>query len=370
VAPTDLKHGLAAPAVGRLGRALRKADPSFPLAAFKRSATRGLGQLELKDRVRHVTAALSKHLPSDFDDAVELALAAAEHWDPGDPDDPLRGFAAWPLIDWVPEAGIAQVDTSLEALRKLTGLFTAEFAIRPFLLTETDKTLRHLRKWLRDPEPQVRRLISEGTRPRLPWAPRLPMFQRDPSPVLALLERLRDDPAEYVRRSVANNLNDISKDHPDRVVQVATRWMKGASHERSWIVKHALRSLIKQGNHGAQEALGFTTRPQVDATLQISPKSLHIGETLNIKVQLRSRARTAQRLVVDYLVHYRKANGTTAPKVFKLRVVELKPGQQLQIEAKRSLAPRSTRRLYPGEHAVELLVAGRATGRQSFRLRA
>jgi 3-methyladenine DNA glycosylase AlkC len=256
----------------------------------------------------------------------------------------------------------------MKALKKLTSLFSAEFAVRPFLLQDTGRALGHLRGWLHDPDEHVRRLISEGTRPRLSWGCQLPMFRDDPGPVIELLTHLRDDPAEYVRRSVANNLNDIAKDHPATVVKVCRAWMKGASDQRRWIIRHGLRTLVKKGDKGALKVLGYTTEPKVEVQLELSTKSLKIGSDLIIEVKLASTARRTQKLVVDYVVHHQRAGGKTTPKVFKLRSLDLGPDESVHLQKKHSFAPRTVRRYYPGKHTVELMVGGRSFGRRSFTL--
>ena len=368
-----MKDGLGRDAVRRLATALASVDSTFDAAAFQRRAIRGLGKLELKARVAHVVDALRVHLPPDFADARPIALAAGADFPAGDPDDPLRGFAAWPLIDWIAvHAGTEHArhfDDAVDALRSLTGLFTAEFAIRPFLLADTKRAMVHVTRWTRDPEDTVRRLASEGVRPRLPWAQRLPMFQQEPAPVLRILERLKDDPSESVRRSVANNLNDIAKDHPDRVVQVARKWSRGRRKERAWIIRHATRTLVKEGHPGALAVLGYTARPQVQVELALSPARMKLGSSLTLQLALHSRAHGDQRLVVDYAIHHRKANGTLAPKVFKLRNLDLAAGETLTIEKRHVIRAISTRRYYAGEHAVEILVNGKPQARSAFHLR-
>ncbi len=363
-----MKDGLDEPALDRLVEAMILSWPAFDGPRFKREALSGLDDLELKDRVRHIIAVLNRFLPEDYPSALKIVVRAGGHFPRGRPGDALAGFAAWPLIDWVPEHGLNHFDPSLKALKKLTSLFSAEFAVRPFLLQDADRALGHLRGWLDDPDEHVRRLVSEGTRPRLPWGCQLPMFRDDPGPVIELLTRLRDDPAEYVRRSVANNLNDIAKDHPAEVVRVCRVWMKGASDQRRWVIRHGLRTLVKQGDKGALKVLGYTTDPKVEAQLELSTKSMKIGGDMIIEVDLVSTARRTQKLVVDYVVHHQRAGGKTTPKVFKLRTLDLGPGESVILQKKHSFAPRTVRRYYPGKHTVELMVGGRSLGRRSFTL--
>ena len=361
-----MKDGLNGPALERLADAVSQAWPRFDDSGFLKVALDGLDDLELKDRVRHVIAVLNRFLPVAYPRALKIVVRAGGRFPPGRPGDSLAGFAAWPLIDWVPEYGLHDFDSSMKALKGLTSLFSAEFAVRPFLMADTARALGHLQGWIDDPDEHVRRLVSEGTRPRLPWGCRLPVFIEDPLPVIELLNRLKDDPSEYVRRSVANNLNDIAKDHPATVVKVCRVWKKGATAERDRIIRQGLRTLVKQGNPGALRVLGYTTDPEVSVALRLSAKTLKIGGDLSIEVALTSKASRTQKLVVDYVIHHVRANGKTTPKVFKLRSLDLEPGKSVSFTRKHSFAPRSVRRYYPGEHTVEILVGGRSAGRCSF----
>lgn len=190
-----MKDGLDAGAIERIVQAFAGADPGFEGRAFRQRALAGLERLELKQRVDHIRDALAACLPADPLRARRVVLMACDRFPPGNPDDPLRGFAAWPVIQWVPLALLDHPLEALETLRRITGLFSAEFAIRPFLARHWDLALPLLEEWTRDPSPAVRRLVSEGSRPRLPWGERLRALQQDPTPVLPLLEALRDDPA-------------------------------------------------------------------------------------------------------------------------------------------------------------------------------
>jgi 3-methyladenine DNA glycosylase AlkC len=363
-----MKDGLGASAVDRLARSLVSADPGFDAPEFRKRGLAGLGTLELKARVGHLTDALAKCLPDDYPRALEVVRQAGRAFPEGDPADPLNGFAAWPLVDWVAAYGLDHFDVSLEALRDLTGLFSAEFAVRPFLIHDAGRALVHFHRWTADPDEHVRRLASEGSRPRLPWGRQLPMFRADPAPVLPLLENLADDPSEYVRRSVANNLNDIAKDHPAVAVRVGRRWMKGAGPERTRLVRHALRTLVKQGDPGALKVLGFTSEPRVEASLTLEAKRVRIGDSLAFEIELVSSGARRQKLVIDYAVHHRRANGSCGRKVFKLRNASLDPGEVLKLRKSHSFAPRSVRRYYSGRYRIELLVGGRSLAEAFFDL--
>ena len=305
-------------AVISLAHALHSAHSDLPTEEFIAACLDGLQDMELKARVRHISAVIQRLIPASYPDALTIVTNAAKN--------ELPGFVAWPLLDWVETHGLDHPEISLAALRRMTSTFSAEFAIRPYLLQHTELCLQTLAAWTEDPDQHTRRLVSEGTRPRLPWGQRLPMFMADPAPVIALLERLKDDPEEYVRRSVANNLNDIAKDHPDLVATMGARWIESAPTERQRLVKHGLRTLIKQGHTGALEALGYTTRPRVEVAFRLDAADLHFGDDLLLHAEVLSRSRKTQKLVVDFAVHYRKANGSLAPKIFKWKVVDLPPG--------------------------------------------
>ena len=363
------KDKLNPAAVQTLAARFAAAAPDFDAAAFTAQGCDGLEALELKDRVRHIIAALQARLPEDYPAALEVILRVAAAWPPSDGSDPTAGFLAWPVIDYVGAFGLAHPEASLDGLRRVTHLFSAEFAIRPFLVEHQDLTLRRLEAWTGDDSEHVRRLVSEGTRPRLPWGLRLKAFQADPAPTLALLERLRDDPSDYVRRSVANHLNDVSKDHPQLALEVSARWLQDADDKRRWIVKHAPRGLLRARDPGALDLMGFGTAPEVVVeAFALDRERLRIGEALDFGCRLVSRAKASQALLIEYLVHHRKARGGTSPKAFRLAQFELAPGQERALEKSHSFRPVTTRRYYAGEHALELVINGQSFGRRSFRL--
>lgn len=367
--PQPMKDGLDRRAIARIAGAFERAEPGFDGAGFRRACGRGLDGLELKARVNHIATALRAHLPAHYPAALTVILRAAADWPPAAADDPFAVFAAWPMIDFVGLYGLDHPELSLAALMQLTPLFSAEFAIRPFLVRHSALTLATLAGWTGDPDADVRRLVSEGTRPRLPWGLRLKAFQADPRPTLALIETLKDDPAESVRRSVANHLNDVAKDHPDTVVAVCERWQTGASDQRRWIIRHATRSLIKAGHPGTLALLGFDGAPRVKVeALRLDPQTLAVGDTLALSFRVVSTATRPQRLVVDYIVHHRGANGALRPKVFKLKTLELAAGVNLALTKRHSFKPITTRRYYPGSQALEVVINGRSLARQTFQL--
>ena len=257
----------------------------------------------------------------------------------------------------------------MRANYELTKRFTAEFSIRPFITRYPKRTLALLRKWTKDPSDDVRRLVSEGTRPRLPWAPRLPEFQKDPGPVLGLLEELKDDPALYVRRSVANNLNDIGKDHPELLVETAAAWMKDADENRAWLIRHALRSAVKRGDVGALRVLGYgDAKGLIVEAAAIAPALARIGDKITVAFNVTNKGRQGRPVMVDFRIHYVKANGSTSPKVFKLKAIEIGPGDSVRVQKKVSVADMTTRKHYAGLHQVDAILNGEVKPIGSFNL--
>jgi 3-methyladenine DNA glycosylase AlkC len=271
----------------------------------------------------------------------------------------MAPFLYLPYAAYVRAHGAEHFEAGMAANDALTRRFTAEWSIRPFLERHPERTFARLAGWARDPSVHLRRLVSEGTRPRLPWAPRLRALVADPAPGLALLELLKDDPAEYVRRSVANHLNDVSKDHPALAVETCRRWLDGASPERRRLVRHALRTLVKAGHPGALALLGYGEPPRVEVLgARVEPARVRIGEAAVFRATLASRAAAPQALAVDLAVHFVKASGATRPKVFKGRVLDLPPRGRAEVAKRISFALHSTRTPNPGAHRVDLLVNG------------
>ncbi len=364
--------------VENMARHLGRVDPEFDREGFAAAALNGLDALELKERANHIKDALAGHLPPEFSRAVtgltrslarESVYLEPSSGDNSLRDDGLAGWAVMPMTLYVAEHGMNDVGLSLTALYDMTKRFTSEFAIRYFLRDHPEQTLAVMDKWIGDPNHHARRLVSEGTRPRLPWAMRLDRFIADPAPVIALLERLKDDPSDYVRRSVANNLNDISKDHPDLVARIAADWLTGASDERRKLVRHGCRSLIKAGHRDCLAAFGYG-EPEIRVDrFDAAPAEIRLGESVAIQATLASSSTRAQDLVIDYAVHHRKANGTASPKVFKWKTLKLEPGQTVSLEKRHPVKAITTRRYYDGDHEVRLLINGADVAGTRFALK-
>lgn len=347
--PGELKAIFNRSLVTDLAASFVRAHPKFAKDAFVRDAMRGLDDLELKDRVLHIMKAMHAHLPSRYPDALRVVV--------GSLGEETSAFKYWPHTMFVATYGTSAEDVarSLEAQRVLTERFSCEFSIRPFLELHPDATLAAMRAWVEDENHHVRRLVSEGTRPLLPWAPRVSWLQREPKRLLPFLEALKDDDSDYVRRSVANHLNDVAKAHPDLVCEVAERWL---TPKRRSLVRHALRTLVKRGHPRALAILGFGGKPRVTVRGRVTPSRVAIGGKTRIEVAVTSTTAQRQSLAVDLVVHFVKSRGTTGAKVFKLGEIELASRGTETLAKNVSIAVHTTRKPYPGKHRVEALVNG------------
>ncbi len=366
--PSDLKRFYNRQIVEEIGRDLQHAYPAFNYQAFVAECLSGLSRLELKARAWHIAEAMRHHLPAEYPQAAKVLLRSLPPADTPrhETGGSMDAFRYLPHVLFVSKYGLDDFEVSMNAQHELTKRFTAEFSVRAFFEKYPAATHGRFVEWARAPSVHGRRLVSEGSRPRLPWAPRLRAFQEDPAPVLVLLELLKDDPELYVRRSVANNLNDIAKDHPDVVIATCQRWAKdtkgiGPDSElnRRQIIRHALRSLVKQGHPGALAVLGFDAAPKVRVeNPKLTPKVVKIDEALHFSFDLASTVAKQQTRMVDYAVHFIKANGTTAPKVFKLSPVTLPAGGTAHLRGSVSFRQMTTRKHYPGPHRLELSING------------
>lgn len=366
--------------VAHTARHLRRTWRGFDAEHFSAIALDGQDGLEFKARAHRLADALQATLPADFDRAcgvLEAALAPPLALDAdgepvglqGLPPQGVGGWALWGAGEWVARAGLDEAERALLCLRELTQRFTAEFAIRPFIAQRPEVVFPLLSRWTGDASAHVRRLVSEGSRPRLPWGLRLQALVADPAPTLPLLRALQNDGSAYVRRSVANHLNDIAKDHPERVADWVREHRVGADAAREALLRHASRGLIKAGHAPTLAAWGLSHGFDGEATLRIAPAAVAVGGQVRLQARLRSLARGPQTLVVDYAVHHVKANGSASPKVFKGWKIELAPGESRELGKAHSLREVTTRRLYPGRHRVELRVNGVGVAEAAFDLR-
>lgn len=361
-----LKELLNPAAVRAIGTAVAEAHPKFPKDAFVKHALKGLAVLELKGRVVHIAQSLRAFLPEDYAQCLPILIKASRK---GKGVRGVDGFLAWPFTQFIEEYGLGDPDASLAALKSITESMSGEFAVRPFLVQHQEQTLALMTEWARDENVHVRRLASEGTRPRLPWGQRLKAFQADPELAAPILRQLRTDPELYVRKSVANHLNDFSKDHPQWLVAELRRWKEELPDHAgvAWIIRHACRSLIKAGHKDTLDLLGFGPASWREASLRLSPARLRLGESLGMEFE--TLATKPGRWVVDYAVHHRKKDGSLSPKVFKWKALLVKKGERVSLAKRHAIKLISTRKYYAGAHAVEVFVNGKSAARADFTLK-
>ena len=354
-----LKNQFGAEVPKKIANMIAGVRPDFDSSAFVVEVLDGYEQLELMPRARKISQSLKTYLPADYDEAIEVLLASLGPTLDIKDSEGMASFLYLPHVFFVADYGLEHFDVSMGAHYELTQRFTAEFGIRPFIQRYPEQSLSLLRKWTKDPSKHVRRLVSEGTRPRLPWAGRLPEFQKNPASVIALLELLKDDPELYVRRSVANNLNDIGKDNIEVLVDTAQRWMLDASEQRQWIIRHALRSAIKRAEPGALSVLGYGKPAKVLVdNIALTPDVVDVGDKVVISFDIMNKDHKSASIMLDCRIHFVKANGQTSVKIFKLKALDLASNQAQRIKKSISLQQMTTRTHYPGVHKVELQING------------
>lgn len=340
---------------------LKSIEPRFDDLRFIAHCTRDLETLGIMQRLRRIAEGFGLALPGGYADQLDRLKQFAPHIQ--------HGFAGITLSEFVAVYGLDKPKLSLDALRHFTQFGSSEFAIRHFLQRDLSGTLKIMEDWAEDDNHHVRRLASEGSRPRLPWSFQLKPVIADPSLTSGILTRLNRDPHIYVRKSVANHLNDITKDNPDFALQTLGSWDRQPQHT-AWIVNHALRSLIKKGDPKALALIGVSNAVPVRlADFRVSPETLSLGDTLQLTARIVSEAPARERMVVDYAIHYVRKNGEASRKVFKLRSFHLDPGESAELSISQTIRDFTTRKHYPGRHMVELMVNGAILGETSFLLR-
>jgi 3-methyladenine DNA glycosylase AlkC len=358
--PAAFKNWFDAARYRRIGQILSGIAPNFDQRRFLKLTLDGLEERSLMERLHQTAAAVETALPGTYRQKLGILRELAPQLD--------HDFVAIFLSDFVAQFGQEDFIRSLEALRFFTKFGSAEFAVRPFLVRDLEKTLQVMLHWTGDADEKVRRLASEGSRPRLPWGLRLQALVADPAPLIPILEAMKNDPAIFVRKSVANSLNDIAKDHPDWVVHRLTSWDRTHSGT-AWIAKHAARTLIKRGHPAALNLFGFGGTAKVAATLAVSPATLQLGDFLTLSAAITSQAKSSQRLVIDYVIHYVKSGGGTSAKVFKWKELTLPSGGSATLTKRQAIRDFTIRRHHAGRHHVELQINGRRVAETAFLLR-
>lgn len=306
-------------------------------------------QLELMDRVKQVGHVLFEFLPGTYLDKLHYIKELGPR---------VTGFQGISLPYFVQQYGLDYFDESMDSLHYLTRFSTAEFAIRPFIKQDLERSLALIYKWAKDENNHVRRLASEGTRPSLPWSFKIDEIIKDPTLTLPILESLREDKELYVKKSVGNHLNDFSKHHPQLVVDTVTAWDKNNLHSQ-WMAKRGVRTLIKNGFAPAFKIMGFETNPayQIDE-FKLLKQDIYMGEYLEFSFKIKSEKNTIQLINIDFQILYLKNNGKSQAKTFKLKELKLKPHEIITVTKKQLFKELTTRKHYMGKHEVGLIING------------
>ncbi len=346
--------------INKLGNTIKKFYPAFNISRFtKLIFDETWESRELKEKMHHTAVCLHETLPKNFKDALEILLKAAPF---------VKGFEALSLPDYVALYGMDNWDLSLPALLHFTKYSTSEMAVRPFLAKDPERVMAYMSDWAEDENPNVRRFASEGCRPRLPWAMALPEFKKDPGLILPVIEKLKNDESEFVRRSVANNLNDISKDHPELVLNICERWY-GHSKNTDWIVKHACRGMLKAKNKRALMLFGFADPAFISLqNLKLDKKMLFIGDDLHFSFELIIKEKKNIKVRLEYVINFVKAKGKLSKKVFKIKEYNYDPGKYM-VSRKHSFVDMSTRKHYSGKHQISIVVNGVEKAKALFMLK-
>lgn len=319
----------------------------------------------LKQRMSHIASALHEQLDADYRKSIKQLLQIIDHLKSKNIQ---SGFEYMFFPDFVEQYGQQYPDQSLNAIEKITAFSSCEFAIRPFIKNNPEKVMKQMLKWSMHKNLHVRRLSSEGCRPRLPWAMALQDLKKDPAPILPILENLKADPSEYVRRSVANNLNDIAKDHPAVVSSIVKKW-QGFSKETDWIVRHGSRTLLKKADAEIYSLFGLSgTHTATIQNFKIKPKNVSLGGVLHFSFELYNGAPTPSKLRIDFAIYYMKSSGSQSRKLFRISENMYQPDQLYSFNKKISFSDLTTRKHYAGKHAIAIVVNGNEMVTEQFKV--
>jgi 3-methyladenine DNA glycosylase AlkC len=335
-----------------------KVYKQFDSKKFVKEVTTSISDLSLNQRMRKTSEVLKHHLPSDYKKAVEIMKKVIPST--------KGGYTNLVFPDFVGVYGHDDFESSMEALKYFTKFGSSEFAIREFLKRDFKKTIQVMQKWSVDENYHVRRLSSEGSRPRLPWSFKLDEVIKNPSSTKIILQNLKADEELYVRKSVANHLNDVTKENADYMLDLVNSWDKKNTHT-AWIIKHASRSLIKKGHAGSLSVFDFEKNVKISAkNFKLNKRKIKLGERLTFEFDLVSEKNSSQKLVVDYIIHYRKKSGELSPKVFKLKEIDLRAKETVSISKSQVFKDFTTRKHFAGKHEVEIQVNGKGYGKLEF----
>jgi len=361
-----LKEMFNKKSVKEISKEFSKHYNNFDSKKFEKEIVKSLEKLELKDRVRLITNVLYKNLPSDYKKSIKIILKTIASNNDG-----ISGFKTWPLTEYVSMYGLDHYDESLNAMIELTKKFTSEFAIRPFIEKFQDQIFKDLTTLLKHENEHVRRWISEGTRPLLPWGIKVNNVHENIERNIPLLLKLYKDDKKYVRLSVANHLNDISKLDEKLMISTCKRMLKeDDSKETIWVIKHATRTLLKAGNIEALVLNGYTKSPKIETSkIKLSKKTISEGDRFNFTFMLSSKSKKDQKLLIEYIIHYPKKNGKLSPKPFRLKDFTFTGLGKIEVKKDVHFKKVTTRVHYKGKHFIQIQINGKIHLESSFTLK-
>ena len=357
--------------VHKIATNLKNAYTEFDQKGFLDFVFEQLDEQTYSERKESLTNALIHYLPNDYEQSIGILLEVTPPpYETEEISDTLGRFYVSCFTNYISKLGLDAYDISVHALYEMTKSFSSEWDIRPFILKYPDRTFALLKTWALDENPHVRRLVSEGSRPNLPWGKKLKLVDQSPlETTLPILELLQNDTTEYVRRSVANHLNDLSKNNAELVVKTLTRWSKqNPTPAKNRMIHHALRSLIKQGHTGALRLIGFSDDFKVDLDIHSFTKQVKWGSKFEFAFSIQNQEQKNQNLLIDFIIGFQKKSGLQSDKVFKLKKIELKGGSKIDLSKDFSFKPISTRVYYPGLHSLAIQINGKIIKRVEFNL--
>jgi 3-methyladenine DNA glycosylase AlkC len=345
----------------------KKVIPSWEARAFDNTVkNKDWPQMELKQRMRHLSRSLFNALQGSYAKKLPQVLKMVQYIYSSEVR--YSGLAYMFLADFVEQFGVDEMDRSFKAMEKINMITSCEFAIRPFLLANQDKVMEQMLQWSKHSHQNIRRFASEGCRPRLPWAMAIPRLKKDPSAILPILENLKADESVFVQKSVANNLNDISKDHPELVLALAKKW-KGENKITDWILKHGCRGLLKAGHAATLDLFGTASNVKCAlSNFKLSAEKVKLGGKLQFEFELEVKEKKSAALRIEYMVYFKKAGKTPSKKIFKINERVYAPGVVHKFSKTHSFADLTTRKHYKGEHGIAIIVNGKEMGRVLFEL--
>ncbi|MBP4137934.1 DNA alkylation repair protein [Flavobacterium geliluteum] len=350
----------------KFGQAVAEIHPTFDKQQFIDTIYQDdFAQKEWKDRMKHTTVVLHQFMPESFSEAVLLIDKIIQNLKKNKFTDGNLAFIFF--ADYIEMYGLDDFKTSAKAFVSITQFISCEFAVRPFILKYKEKMIDEMVQWSLHENHHVRRLASEGSRPRLPWAMAIPFLKKDPASILPILENLKNDSSEYVRRSVANSLNDIAKDNAQTVLEIAKKW-RGISKETDGIIKHGCRTLLKQGHPEILSHYGLESTNIALSSFEIKTPVVKIGSYLEFQFQLNNKNNEAKNVRLEYAIHYKKAKGHLAKKVFKISEKSYSPNQIIKVERKQSFKVITTRVFHTGMHQLSIIINGTESDVLEFEL--